>query len=313
MRSFRDYLLLFLKGMGIGAADVVPGVSGGTIAFISGIYEELIDTISRINIQTVSILFKEGIKSFWKAMNGNFLLAILGGVVVSILSLSKLISFLLENEPIATWSFFFGLVLASIPLVAQKVKNWTGSRYFAFAAGAIIAWLITGLPPVTEPGALWYLFISGMIAICAMILPGISGSFILILLGSYFTVLSALNNRDITVILVFIAGAITGILAFSKFLKFMFSRFHDITVATLSGFLLGSLNKIWPWKNVLEWFVKHPGEANEQKIPLVEENILPGTYTALTGEPSQLALAIIMAVVGIAIIFILEKVAGKKA
>lgn len=313
MRSIRDYSLLFLKGMGIGAADVVPGVSGGTIAFISGIYEELIDTISRVNLKTINILFKEGFNPFWKAMNGNFLVALLAGVVFSILSLSKVISYFLENEPIATWSFFFGLVLASIPLVAKKVVNWSGSRYFAFAAGAIIAWLVTGLPPVTEPGALWYLFLSGMIAICAMILPGISGSFILILLGSYFTILSALNNRDITVILVFVAGAITGILAFSKFLKFMFSRFHDLTVATLAGFLLGSLNKIWPWKNVLEWFVKHPGEAKEQKIALIEENVLPGTYANLTGEPSQLVLAIIMAVAGVALIYILERLAVKKA
>lgn len=313
MRSIRDYSLLFLKGMGIGAADVVPGVSGGTIAFISGIYEELIDTISRVNLKTINILFKEGFNPFWKAMNGNFLVALLAGVVFSILSLSKVISYFLENEPIATWSFFFGLVLASIPLVAKKVVNWSGLRYFAFAAGAIIAWLVTGLPPVTEPGALWYLFLSGMIAICAMILPGISGSFILILLGSYFTILSALNNRDITVILVFVAGAITGILAFSKFLKFMFSRFHDLTVATLAGFLLGSLNKIWPWKNVLEWFVKHPGEANEQKIALIEENVLPGTYANLTGEPSQLVLAIIMAVAGVALIYILERLAVKKA
>ncbi len=313
MRSFRDYTLLVLKGMGMGAADVVPGVSGGTIAFISGIYEELIDTISRLNLKTISILFKEGIKPFWKAMNANFLLAVLGGIAISILSLSKLISYLLENEPIGTWSFFFGLILASIPLVAKKVKVWSGIRYFAFAAGAIIAWLITDLPPVTEPGAMWYLFISGMIAICAMILPGISGSFILILLGSYFTVLTALNDRNITIILVFIAGAVTGLLVFSKFLKFMFSRFHDITIATLAGFLLGSLNKIWPWKNVLEWFVKHPGEANEQKIALVEENILPGTFTNLTGEPAQLGLAIIMAILGVAIIFGLEKLAVKKA
>lgn len=313
MRSFRDYSLLVLKGMGMGAADVVPGVSGGTIAFISGIYEELIDTISRVNLKTIGILFKQGIKPFWKAMNGNFLLAVLSGIAISILSLSKLISYLLEHEAIGTWSFFFGLIIASIPLVAKKVKNWSGSRYFAFAAGAIIAWLLTDLPPVTEPGANWYLFISGMIAICAMILPGISGSFILILLGSYFTILAALNDRDLVKILTFIAGAITGLLVFSKFLKFMFSRFHDITVATLAGFLLGSLNKIWPWKNVLEWFVKHPGEANEQKIALVEENILPSTYTELTGEPSQLLIAVIMAAVGIGLIFLLEKIAKKKA
>lgn len=296
----------------MGAADVVPGVSGGTIAFITGIYEELIDTISKVNLPNIQLLFKKGIKPFWKAVNGNFLVAVLGGIAVSILSLAKLISYLLEQHAIATWSFFFGLIIASIPLVGRKVHNWSGSRYFAFAAGAIIAWLISDLPPVTEPGAIWYLFISGMIAICAMILPGISGSFILILLGSYYTILNAVNDRDILSVLVFIAGAVTGLLAFSRVLKFMFSRFHDVTIALLAGFLLGSLNKIWPWKEVLDWFVKHPGEVNEEKIALVEKSVLPGTYTQITGEPAMLGTAIIMAAVGILVIFIMDRVAAKK-
>lgn len=313
MRSLRDYFVLLLKGMGMGAADVVPGVSGGTIAFITGIYEELIETINRVNLATVRLLFKEGIKPFWKAINGNFLAAVLGGIFISILTLAKLIAYLLENEAIATWSFFFGLILASIPLVGKKVKSWSGSRIFAFAAGAIIAWLITDLPPVTEPGATWYLFISGMIAICAMILPGISGSFILILLGSYYTILNAVNDRDIISVLVFLVGAVTGLLVFSRFLKFMFSRYHDITIAVLSGFLLGSLNKIWPWKQVLEWFTKHAGEPNEEKIALVEKSVLPHTYTEITGEPAQLSLAITMAVIGFLMIFIMDRVATKRA
>lgn len=312
IRTLRDYSILFLKGMGMGAADVVPGVSGGTIAFITGIYEELIETINQVNLQSIRILFKEGLKPFWKAVNGNFLLAVLGGIAVSILSLAKLISYLLESHPIATWSFFFGLILASIPLVGRKVRNWSGTRFFAFAAGAIIAWLISDLPPVTEPGATWYLFISGMIAICAMILPGISGSFILILLGSYYTILNAVNDRDIFSVLVFLAGAVSGLLIFSRFLKFMFERFHDITVALLAGFLLGSLNKIWPWKEVLQWFVKHPGEANEEKIALVEKSVLPGTYSHLTGEPAMLGTAILLAAVGILVIFIMDRVAAKK-
>ncbi|MGB6035830.1 MAG: DUF368 domain-containing protein, partial [Cryomorphaceae bacterium] len=197
MRSPKEYIFLILKGMGMGAADVVPGVSGGTIAFITGIYEELIDTINRVNFVTLQILFKEGIKPFWKALNGNFLIGLFAGIFFSIISLAKLITYLLETHPIAIWSFFFGLVFASIPLVAKAVKNWSGSRYFGFAAGAIIAYLITDLPPVEDPGATWYLFVSGMIAICAMILPGISGSFILLLLGSYSTILQAVNDRDL--------------------------------------------------------------------------------------------------------------------
>lgn len=296
----------------MGAADVVPGVSGGTIAFITGIYEELIDTISQFNIRTVRVLFKEGIGPFWKALNGSFLLAVVGGIVVSILSLAKLISYLLENHSIATWSFFFGLILASIPIVGRKVRDWDGSRYFVFAVGAVIAWLVSDLPPVINPGSGWYLFMSGAIAICAMILPGISGSFILILLGSYYTILNALNDRDLSSVFVFVLGVVCGLLIFSRFLKFMFSRFHDITVALLSGFLLGSLNKIWPWKEVLDWFVRHPGEANAEKIALSERSVLPHTYTQITGEPAMLSLAIGMAVTGILVIFILDRVAAKK-
>lgn len=312
MRSAKDYLFLVLKGMGMGAADVVPGVSGGTIAFITGIYEELIDTINRVNIVTIQILFKEGIKPFWKALNGNFLVGLFAGIFISLVTFAKVITYLLETHPIAIWSFFFGLVLASIPLVAKSVRNWSGSRYFGFTAGAIIAYLISDLPPVEDPGATWYLFVSGMIAICAMILPGISGSFILLLLGSYSTVLQAVNDRDFLSIAVFGGGCIVGILAFSRFLKWMFGRYHDVTIAVLSGFLLGSLNKIWPWKNTLEYFVKHEGEPNEEKVALVQENILPSTYETLSGLDSELMIAIALAMVGILIIFLMDRFSPKK-
>lgn len=311
MRTFKAYALITLKGMAMGAADVVPGVSGGTIAFITGIYEELITTISNISFKSISVLFKEGIKPFWKEVNGNFLVALLLGIFISILSLAQLLTFLLESHAIPTWSFFFGLIVASIPLVGQRVKHWQGSRIFAFVAGAIIAWLITDLPPVEQTDASWYLFISGMIAICAMILPGISGSFILILLGSYLTLLAAVNDRDIVSILIFMAGAVVGILSFSRFLKFMFSRFHDITIAVLSGFLLGSLNKIWPWKNVLEVFTKHEGELNQKEVPLITENVLPAEYAELTGEPSQFGLAVAMFLAGLLLIFGIQKIADK--
>jgi putative membrane protein len=313
MRSAKDYLFLALKGIGMGAADVVPGVSGGTIAFITGIYEELIDTINRVNFVTIQVLFKEGLKPFWKALNGNFLVGLFAGIFISIVSLARLITYLLETHPIAIWSFFFGLVLASIPLVAKSVRNWSGSRYFGFVAGAIVAYLITDLPPVEDPGASWYLFVSGMIAICAMILPGISGSFILLLLGSYSTVLQALNDRDFLSIGIFGGGCIVGILAFSRFLKWMFARYHDVTIAILSGFLLGSLNKIWPWKNTLEYFTKHEGEPDEEKVALVQENILPSTYEALTGLDSELMIAIALALAGILIIFAMDRFAPKNA
>ncbi|MFT6996672.1 MAG: putative membrane protein [Cryomorphaceae bacterium] len=312
MRSAKDYLFLALKGVGMGAADVVPGVSGGTIAFITGIYEELIDTINRVNFVTIQILFKEGIKPFWKALNGNFLVGLFAGIFISLVTFAKLITYLLETHPIAIWSFFFGLVIASIPLVAKSVRNWSGSRYFGFTAGAIIAYLITNLPPVEDSGAMWYLFVSGMIAICAMILPGISGSFILLLLGSYSTVLQALNDRDFLSIAVFGGGCLVGILAFSRFLKWMFGRYHDVTIAVLSGFLLGSLNKIWPWKNTLEYFVKHEGEPNEEKVALVQENILPSTYETLTGLESEFIIAIALALLGVLMIVVMDRFSPKK-
>ncbi len=312
MRSIRDYIVISLKGVAMGVADVIPGVSGGTIAFISGIYEELINTISCINLAALQTLFKKGIGPFWKQINGNFLVALLAGILISILTLATLITGLLKSEPIAVWSFFFGLVLASIPLVAKKVKTWGGLRIFAFIAGAIIAYLITELPPVSNPDAQWYIFISGMIAICAMILPGISGSFILLLMGSYLPVLTAISDRDIVTLLIFASGCVIGLLSFSRLLKWMFDRYHDITIALLSGFLLGSLNKIWPWKNVLETFTKHAGEVNEETVPLVEENVWPWTYAELTGEPSQVGLAAVLALAGIAIIFALDRMASTR-
>lgn len=312
MRRFRESFLLLLKGMAMGAADVVPGVSGGTIAFITGIYEELIETISRFNLQAIQLLFKKGIKECWTYINGSFLVVLLSGIALSIITLAKVITGLLETYPIAVWSFFFGLVVASIPLVGRKVKFWKGSRYFAFVAGAIIAFLITQLPPVPNPEVEWYLFVSGMVAICAMILPGISGSFILLLMGSYITVLDAVNNRDITLIAIFGAGCVVGLLSFSRLLKFMFRRFHDITVAILSGFLLGSLNKIWPWKNVLETVTKHAGTAKEKVVPIVEENVMPWQYVDMTGEPSQIWLATGLAAFGIALIYGINRLASEQ-
>ncbi len=313
MRTFKDYSIITLKGMAMGIADVVPGVSGGTIAFISGIYEELIGTIGKVNLDALRTLMKHGVVAFWKHINGNFLLALLSGIFISILSLAQLISWLLVTHPVLVWAFFFGLVLASIPLVAKKVKVWSSSRYFAFAAGAIMAFLITELPPIENSNDEWYIFIAGGVAICAMILPGISGSFILVLMGAYLTILDALNNRDIVIIIIFMAGAVVGLLIFSRLLKWMFERFHDITIAVLSGFLLGSLNKIWPWKHALQTMTKHAGEANEKTIALVEENLMPWDYAEITGADSQAGMAALLAVIGIGIIYVLERVAVKKA
>jgi len=303
-RNLKDYLMIGAKGIAMGAADVVPGVSGGTIAFISGIYEELLETISKVNLDALKVLMKDGIKAAWNHINGNFLAALLSGIAISIISLAKLITYLMEFHTIVLWSFFFGLILSSIYLVGKKIKQWTVSKVISLIIGSSIAFYVTILPPMSSPDALWFIFLSGALAICAMILPGISGSFILLLLGSYEYVLTSLKDVKITVIAVFAAGCVTGLLSFSRFLNWMFKKHHDLTVALLTGFLVGSLNKIWPWKEVLQTRINSHGK----EVPYIEENVLPQHFD---GEP-QLIMAVIMLLVGFSLILAIEKMAEKK-
>ncbi len=287
----------------MGAADVVPGVSGGTIAFISGIYEELITSINNINLSLFTTLKKEGLKAAWNKVNGNFLLALFLGIFISVLSLAKFLSWLLENEPILLWSFFFGLVLASIFFVGKEITKWTLGAVVVLILGAAVAFFITQLPPSENVDSLPYLFLSGALAVCAMILPGISGAFILVLLGSYKTILDAVHERDIKIVITVAVGAIFGLLSFARLLKWMFNHYKDITLALLTGFILGSLNKIWPWKKVLE-----TKTFGEKTIVVDDMNVWP---SAFEGD-NQLILAIILAMIGFSLIFILEKVASKK-
>lgn len=287
----------------MGAADVVPGVSGGTIAFISGIYEELISSINNINISLLKTLQKDGLKAFWKQLNGNFLLALFIGIFISLFSLATLVSWLLEHQPVLLWSFFFGLVTASIFLVGKEIKKWGAVTIIMLVFGAAIAYYITTLPPTENTESLPFLFLSGALAVCAMILPGISGAFILVLLGSYKTILDAVHQRDITIVATVAVGAIFGLLSFARLLKWMFNHYKNLTLALLTGFILGSLNKIWPWKKVLE-----TKTFDDKVIPVLEKNVLPTAYEA---DP-QLLWAILLAITGFSLIFILEKVAAKK-
>lgn len=297
-RTFKDYALLTLKGIGMGAADVVPGVSGGTIAFIVGIYEELIDSIKSINLTSLKMLCSLKFSRFWKAVNGNFLLAILSGIGLSVFSLAKLITYLLVQEPVLVWSFFFGLVLASIWFVSREVAQWNAKTVIAFAAGAVAAYAITITTPAETSNDLWFIFLCGAIAICAMILPGISGSFILVLLGKYFFIMDAVKSLRISVLLVFAGGSVIGISLFSRALSYALHRFHDITIAILSGFMLGSLNKVWPWKETIDTYIDRHGVAK----PLIETNILPDR---------QLWEAIGLAFAGFAIVYLLERLSLK--
>ncbi|MCI5561142.1 MAG: DUF368 domain-containing protein [Phocaeicola sp.] len=247
-RSIKDYFVLVAKGMGMGAADVVPGVSGGTIAFIVGIYDELLNTIKSINIKNLRLLLKGDLKAFFTATNAYFLIAILAGIAISILSLAKLITYLLDAHPVLVWSFFFGLVLASAWFVSKEITRWNFSNIILFIAGTILAFYITMATPAETSSHPLFIFVCGAVAICAMILPGISGSFILVLMGKYYYIMEAIKNIDITTILIFGAGAFVGITSFSRILSYALSHIRNATLAILSGFMLGSLNKVWPWK-----------------------------------------------------------------
>lgn len=300
-RTLFDYAIITLKGLAMGAADVVPGVSGGTIAFISGIYEELIESINKINPSAIRILKKDGLGAAWRYVNGSFLLALLTGIAISVLSLAKLLKWLLEEHPILLWSFFFGLVLASVILVARQIQQWRGGTFVAFALGAAIAWYITTLPPMQDTSNPLFLLLAGALAICAMILPGISGAFILVLLGAYETVLGAVNDKDLKTIGIIGIGAVVGLLSFARLLKFLFHHYKNITLATLTGFIFGSLNKIWPWKEVIS------SRTIGEKTITMERSISPFSFD---GNP-QLLWALLLAVSGFIFIYVLERLAIK--
>ncbi|NAS32817.1 DUF368 domain-containing protein [Flavobacteriaceae bacterium R38] len=316
-RSFKDYILITLKGMSMGAADVVPGVSGGTIAFISGIYEELITSIDNLSIANVKGIRKEGLKATWEKINGGFLLALFTGIFISILSLAKGIEWLLENRPLILWSFFFGLVIASIVLIIKSITKWNPGVAIFLILGTVISFYITIMEPTSSPDSPYYLFLCGFIAIVAMILPGVSGAFILVLLGAYSTAIATVNlfvesilevnyekfSEAIIKFLSIMFGALLGLKAFSKILRWMFSNYKNMTLAVLTGFMIGSLNKLWPWKKTLSWFENSHGE----KEPLLQKSILPSSFE---GDP-KIAWVIGCALLGFLTIYLLEKIATK--
>ena len=292
----------------MGAADVIPGVSGGTIAFISGSYEELIESLNNINSSIFNELRSKGIKHSWKKLNGPFLLALMSGVLISIFSLAKGVEWLLEHHPILLWAFFFGLVAASIVYISKQIKTtlWdiAGLKVvLAITIGGSIAYFITILNPIESSDSNLFLFFAGALAICAMILPGISGAFIMVIIGAYGPVLEAISNRDIKTILIIGTGAIVGLLSFSKLLKWLFESYNQLTLAVLTGFMIGSLNKIWPWKVVLTYRMNSKGV----EIPLNEESISPFNYVG----DAQFLQAIGLMLFGFFIILFLEKI-GKK-
>lgn len=307
-KAIKDYVGVYAAGFAMGSADVVPGVSGGTVAFIVGIYEELIGSIRAVGrpvfwSAVVGLRWKEAIR----LINLFFLIAVGGGILSAILLLAPGIEWMLLNQPVIIWSFFFGLVTASVAVVAPRVKTWTISRWIALAVSVVGAYLLVGLVPVQTPETWWFLMFSGAIAICAMILPGVSGSFILVLLGKYQFIINAVNQRDLASIGLFGIGAAVGLVSFAQVLSWLFRRYHDLTIAVLTGLMIGSLRKVWPWKETLETMIdRHGVEA-----PLVERNIIPPLMLNQAFN-AEILYALVAALIGVALVVFVERIANRR-
>jgi putative membrane protein len=305
MRNLKDNILLFLKGIAMGGADVVPGVSGGTIAFISGIYEELINSLKSINFASLKLLLGGQFKLFWQAINGNFLIILFSGILLSIKSLASLMTFLMNNHPIELWAFFWGLIVISSVVVLRQIKQWSAGVLITGLAGVVIAFVITSLSPAETSDSLIMVFFSGVLGISAMILPGISGAFILLILGKYKMLITALSELDLVIISVFIAGCIVGILSLVRLIAWLLNKYHDLAVSLLAGFMMGSLNKIWPWKEILEYRVNRHGE----QVPLLDNNVFPNEYYEITGKDPHIIQALLFMAIGFFIVVVIEKIA----
>lgn len=281
MKKITDYIMVAVKGACMGAADVIPGVSGGTIAFITGIYDQLIESINSINGTALKLFFSGKFKEFWKHINGSFLVSLFCGILVSVLSLAGLMQYLLEHHPIQTWAFFFGLIVASSIFILRGIQGWNMKSAMFPVLGVVLGIVVCTLSPTQTPDALWFIFLSGAIAICAMILPGISGSFILLILGKYKYIMGAITGlttgaavgESLVILCVFAVGAVCGILAFSRLLHWLLARFNKETLMVLAGFIIGSLVKVWPWSNmetiVISQFpeIADMAAATQQAIP----------------------------------------------
>lgn len=306
MNFIKKNLLVFLKGMAMGAADIVPGVSGGSIALITGIYQTLLESINSINGSTLKLVLKGKFSAFYSAVNGSFLLSLLLGILTSIFSLSKLITYLMEEQPIPLWSFFCGLILVSAFLILKDIQRWHLGVILAVLVGVVVAYWVTELPPISSPDSLLFTFFAGAIAICAMILPGISGSFILLILGKYQSILTALSEKDVVTLGIFAGGCIVGILSFSRVISWLLKKFHSLTIGILSGFMLGSLNKLWPWKIVTSYRMSSSGEQK----PFLTENISPMSYLEEVGKEPNLLIGIIAFIFGIILVLGIDRLAA---
>lgn len=292
-QSLSTYLILAAKGFCMGAANVIPGVSGGTMALILGIYEELINAIRSLNFDFLRLLGSLKVRQAVSSVSWPFLLPVGVGVLLATVSLAKTLSWLLESCPVIVWSFFFGLILSSVLTVSRVIKRWGMPTFGAAAVGAVGAYFLFGLMPGTTPDAPWFIFLSGFLAICAMILPGISGAYVLVLLGKYHYILEAINDKDLWTLLILIAGAVVGLLSFVRAIEWLLKRYHDLTMAILIGLMLGSLRKIWPWKETVSTFLDSHGE----EVSTLQVNTLPPSFD------SEVGAALLLMFLGFLVVF----------
>ncbi len=295
MRTIKDYIMLAAKGAGMGAADVIPGVSGGTIAFMTGIFEELVASINSLDATAMRMLLTGKAREFWKHINGSFLLAVGSGILLSVITLAKVMLYLLTHHPIETWAFFFGLIVASSLFILRGIKGWNAVSLAMTVLGVFLGVTVCTLSPTETPDDLWFIFLSGAIAICAMILPGISGSFILLILGKYEYIMETITRLtagdlagSLPIIAVFGVGAATGIVSFSKFLHWLLGKFHKQTLLLMAGFIIGSLVKVWPWSNMEAIKESQFPGLTAQALELIPAELVDMHYTG----------AIIFALVG---------------
>jgi putative membrane protein len=300
-RQWKDYLRLAACGFCMGVADVIPGVSGGTMAFILGIYEELINALHSINLPLSRHLAALRLRAVLSHLPWRFFLALGLGLATAIFTLAEGVSWLLDNHPTLVWSFFFGLILASVVAVRRRVSQWNFLTLLTVIMAALVAYLVVGAVPVQTPDAPWFLFLSGAIAICAMILPGISGAFILVLLGQYERVLEAVIRLDLPTLIIFMAGCAIGLLSFARVLRWLFRHYPDLTVAALIGLMVGSLRKIWPFKETLTWAPDRHGHM----VPDEVRNVLPAELSL------EVIIALALVAGGFGLVMLLEYLAGR--
>jgi putative membrane protein len=289
----------------MGVADLVPGVSGGTIAFITVIYDELLYSLNSIDRESLRLLSKLRIREFWTKINGNFLATLFAGILTSLIFLGKTITHLLGHHAILTWSFFFGFILISAPLVLREIRKWNLALVMTFLLGIGITYSLTLIPPSHLPEGFFFIFAAGAMAVCGLLLPGISGSFILLIIGKYQYLINSLISVNVTLILAFIAGCVIGLLIFSRLLRWMLRNYRSASIALLSGLMLGSLNKVWPWREVLEYVTNSKGE----QVPAFDKSILPWHYFATTGKDPQVFQAILMMALSVFLVVLVEKIA----